>query len=265
MRGCGGIPMRPLALMALSLILLVAPTKGEESGDDVVTLVADEWCPYNCAPDAESQGILVEIARQALRLEGYRVDYQSMPWRRAIRGVRNGNSDGIIGAGPAETPDFNFPDQPLAIAHHSLFTRPDSNWTYTGLESLGNIRLGVVQEYSYGGLYDAYIAPNENDAERLMVLSGNQVLPRLIRLLEMGRIDALAAEEKVLNHHYQNEGRINRLRNAGLAYQEELYIAFTPARPEGRELAEALDRGMVKLREQGMIAEILADYRSLNH
>jgi len=50
-----------------------------------------------------------------------------------------------------------------------------------------------------------------------------------------------------------------------LAYQEELYIAFTPARAEGRELAEALDRGMVKLREQGMIAEILADYRSLNH
>lgn len=256
--------MRPLAFLALTLLLLAAPVQGSDEAD-VVTLVADEWCPYNCSPDADSQGILVDIARQALLLEGYRVAYQSMPWRRAIRDVRNGHFDGLIGAGPAETPDFHFPEQPLAMAHHSLFTCPDSDWTYTGLESLTAIRLGVIQEYSYGGLHEAYIAPNEHSAERLMVLSGNQVLPRLVQLLEMGRIDALAAEEKVLNHHYQRQGRINPLRNAGLAYQEELYIAFTPASPKGRELAEALDRGLMKLREKGMIAEILTDYRMLDH
>ncbi|KAA8977784.1 transporter substrate-binding domain-containing protein [Halospina sp. K52047b] len=257
--------MRPIALFAVAFLLLVAPAWSETDGEDlpVITLVADEWCPFNCAPDAESPGILVEIARQALLLEGYRVDYQSMPWRRAIRGVRNGNFHGIIGAGPAETPDFHFPDQPLAMAHHSLFTLPDNDWTYTSLESLAAIRLGVIQEYSYGGLHDDYIQPNESNNRRLMVLSGNQVLPRLIQLLEMGRIDALAAEEKVLEYHYSQEGRINPLRNAGLAYQEELYIAFSPAKPDGRELADALNRGMTKLREQGMITDILNDYSAL--
>ncbi|MFO7788572.1 MAG: transporter substrate-binding domain-containing protein [Halospina sp.] len=259
--------MRPIALLTVVLLLLVPPARGETDGEDlpVITLVADEWCPFNCVPDAEPPGILVEIARQALLLEGYRVDYQSMPWRRAIRGVRNGSFHGIIGAGPAETPDFHFPDQPLAMAHHSLFTLPGSNWTYMGLDSLAPIRLGVIQEYSYGGLYDDYIQPNESNNERLMVLSGNQVLPRLIQLLEMGRIDALAAAEKVLDHHYSQEGRINPLRNAGRAYQEELYIAFSPAKPEGRELADALSRGMAKLREQGLVVDILERYSTLQH
>ncbi|WP_077530081.1 substrate-binding periplasmic protein [Vreelandella utahensis] len=259
--------MRPIALLTAVLLLLAPPAWGETDGEDLpaITLVADVWCPFNCAPDAESPGILVEIARQALLLEGYRVDYQSMPWRRAIRGVRNGNFHGIIGAGPAETPDFHFPDQPLAMAHHSLFTLPGSNWTYMALDSLASIRLGVIQEYSYGGLYDDYIQPNETNDERLMVLSGNEVLPRLIQLLEMGRIDALAAEEKVLEYHYRQQGRINPLRNAGLAYQEELYIAFSPAKPDGGELADALSRGMAKLREQGMVADILNDYSTLQH
>ncbi|MEQ6886962.1 transporter substrate-binding domain-containing protein [Salicola sp. Rm-C-2C1-2] len=255
--------MRPLTLVALTVFLFAAPAQGAEDGN-VVTLVADEWCPFNCAPDADSPGILVEIARQALSLEGYRVDYQSMPWRRAIRDVRKGTFHGIIGTGPAETPNFHFPDQPLALAHHSLFTLPDSDWRYTGLDSLPAVRLGVIHEYSYGGLFNDYIEPNEDNAERLMVLSGNEVLPRLIQLLKMERIDALAAEEKVLNYHYERDGRTTPLRNAGLAYQEELYIAFSPAKPNGRELAEALSRGMRTLREKGMIAAILTDYSVLN-
>ena len=214
------------------------------AADRTVTLVADKWCPFNCSDERQNRGILVERGAAALAVSGIAVEYIEMPWSRAIIGVRDGTYDGIVGAGPAETPDFHFPPEPLGFARHSFFTLPSSNWRYQGLESLEDIRLGVIQDYSYGGLYDAYIRPNEDELSRLVILRGNSVLPRLIRMLELGRIDALVAEEAVLDYHFAVRGRTNPLRYAGLANKEPLYIAFSPATKDGEALARALGMGL---------------------
>jgi polar amino acid transport system substrate-binding protein len=160
-------------------------------------------CPFNCKglPD-ENRGLLVERAADALAEEGIGVAYDELPWSRAIIEVRNGNYDAIVGTGLSETPDFYFPPEPLAIARHSFYTLPSSSWKYQGLESLQAIRIGVIQDYSYGGLYDSY--------------------------------------------NFRSKGERNRLRYAGLANKEELYVGFSPELEDGAELAEALGRGLVK-------------------
>lgn len=212
-----------------------------------ITLVADKWCPFNCSDEPEDRGILVEMAAKALAGDGVEINYIEVPWTRAIIGVRDGEYDGIIGTGLTETPDFHFPPHPLATARHSFFTLPSSTWEYKGLASLKELRLGVIQDYSYGTLYENYIKSNRNDSSRLVILRGNKVLPRLVRMLELGRIDALVAEEQVLDYHFASRGQVNPLRNAGLANEEHLYIAFSPALAEGPALAEALGRGLVKM------------------
>lgn len=217
--------------------------------DRTITLVADKWCPFNCSETPGHRGILVERATAALAGEGIQVDYIEMPWSRAITGVRDGTYDAIVGAGRSETPDFHFPTEPLATARHSFFTLASARWRYQGLESLRRVRIGVIQDYSYGGLYQDYIEPNQGDVARLAILRGNRVLPRLIRMLQLGRIDALVAEERVLNYYFISRGRVNPLRHAGLANSEALYVAFSPALDEGKELAEALRRGLATLNQ----------------
>ncbi|MDY6840431.1 MAG: transporter substrate-binding domain-containing protein [Pseudomonadota bacterium] len=228
----------------LAWILLASSGSAEER---TVTLVGDRWCPFNCKglPD-ENRGLLVERAADALAEEGIGVAYDELPWSRAIIEVRNGNYDAIVGTGLSETPDFYFPPEPLAIARHSFYTLPSSSWKYQGLESLQAIRIGVIQDYSYGGLYDSYIKENRNEDNQIVILRGDEVLPRLIKMLELGRIDALVAEERVLNYHFRSKGERNRLRYAGLANKEELYVGFSPELEDGAELAEALGRGLVK-------------------
>lgn len=216
------------------------------AGDQTLTLVGDSWCPFNCSDQPEDRGILVERAAAALAEEGYGVNYIEVPWTRSIIGVREGEYDAIVGTGPSETPDFNFPPEPLAIAHHSFYTLPSRAWKYQGLESLKDVRIGVIQDYSYGGLYEDYIKKHQDNPNRVVTLSGDRVLPRLIHMLSLGRIDALIEAERVLNYHFVSTGQDNTLRHAGLAYQEGLYVAFSPALDNGQELAAALDRGMAK-------------------
>lgn len=231
--------------LALLCFLLAGGGFAEER---TITLVGDRWCPFNCNDHPDHRGVLVEKAAAALAEDGFKLKYIELPWSRAIMSVRNGQYDAIVGTGLSETPDFHFPPEPLATAQHSFFTLPNSAWEYQGLESLKNIRIGVIQDYSYGGLYEDYIKENQDNESRVVMLRGDQVLPRLVKMLRLGRIDVLVAEKRVLGYHFNPSGRgENPLRYAGLANEEALYVAFSPALDDGAELAEALDRGMAKM------------------
>lgn len=232
--------MAPRAVLALLWILWSGSVHPEGR---TITLVGDRWCPFNCNDHSSHRGMLVEQAAAALAKQGITLEYVELPWSRAIRSVQTGQHDAIVGAGRAETPGFHFPSEPLAYARHSFFTLPSDTWTYSGLSSLKQKRIGVIQGYSYGGLYRDYIKMNQDDESRVIVLRGNQVLPRLIEMLRLGRIDALVAEEQVINYHFASSDRKNPLRYAGLANKEALYVAFSPALNDGAELAEALGHG----------------------
>lgn len=221
------------------LLALSCPSLAEKRS---ITLVADRWCPYNCLDMKGSQGHLVEKVRQALVSEGYSVDYVEMPWSRAIVEVREGHFDALVGVGRSEVPDLIFPNRPLAIVRHHFYTLPSSSWTYQGLESLDLVRLGVVQNYSYGSLYESYIHFHQDDIRRLAVFKGNNVLPRMIKMLALGRTDAIVEEEQVLAYHLAQAKKPLKLRSAGLAAREAIYVGFSPAIEDAEELAGILGR-----------------------
>lgn len=81
------------------LILWLAISLSSISAADTIILVADKWCPYNCTPETERPGFLVEIARRAFELAGHKLEYRLMPWKRAVTEAKRGNVNGIIGFG----------------------------------------------------------------------------------------------------------------------------------------------------------------------
>lgn len=81
-----------------------------------MSLRADFWCPFNCEPDAARPGFMVEIAQYALGKYGHTVDYQIMPWNRAIKEVRAGKIDGVIAELKSHSPDLIYPAREAALA-----------------------------------------------------------------------------------------------------------------------------------------------------
>ncbi len=246
---------RSRMLLGAVLLMALSPLRAE-----TLHLVADNWCPFNCSANSSAPGFLVEVAQRALALSGYQVEYQTRPWSRAIADVRQGRFDALVGAGEKDVPDFVFPDAPLAIARHTIYTLPDAHWTYAGEDDLHDIKLGVIDDYSYGELMDRYITPNRRDDTRLLILNGQNILGRFIDMLKLGRIDAFVEEEAVLHYFAERMPTPVHLRDAGVVHREPIYIAFSPALDHSRELARALDNGVRALRQSGALDRLASRY-----
>lgn len=253
--------MKKQALFSIGIFLILASFQlNTIANAEVINLVADEWCPYNCSPDSDAPGFIVEVAQYAFERAGYSVNYTLVPWSRAIEGTRNGLYDGIIGAGQSETPDFIFPENESAVANHTFFVTKGSSWSYKGIKSLDQVCLGVISNYSYGDFYDSYIKSHENDGKRIQVAYGETGLKSNIEKLLIGRIDVLIEDSAVFQYYLYETNSSYDFLNAGIASTEKVYVAFSPKNQNANKYAEILSHAIQELRETGKLAEILAKY-----
>lgn len=67
--------------LALVVLFAVTSVQAVEKQRRSLVIAGDYWCPYNCNPESENQGFLVELARRALYIYGIDVDYRMMSWK----------------------------------------------------------------------------------------------------------------------------------------------------------------------------------------
>ncbi|MBD8527786.1 substrate-binding periplasmic protein [Pseudomarimonas arenosa] len=225
-----------------------------------ISIVADEWCPYNCEPGSDKPGFMIEIAEKTLGAAGHTIDYKNMPWSRAIDEARKGKFDAIVGAAKDDAPDFTYPAEPLGLSGSIFVVRKGEAWRYAGLDSLAGHAIGVIQDYSYDDELDQYIEANAKDSAKVQVAAGETALETNIKKLEAKRIDALVEDQSVLNYALAQAGKSGAFDLAGKLSDAEIYIAFSPAKKESAEYAKILSEGLAKLRASGELKQILAKY-----
>lgn len=235
---------------------------------DTIVLVADAWCPYNCSPDSDHPGFMVEIAQRVFAEAGHQVVYLVEPWKRALLSVQLGHYQGIIGITPKMLEESA---QPLQVPQHeqarmrvAYFTLADSQWRYSGPQSLASERLGLIAGYSYVQIQD-YIDANQG-TERIQYAHGEDALQTNLRKLLHGRVSVVRSDEQAFLHAAQQMGQTDSFRDAGGenldARDRQLYIAFAPAQvcPACANYAQTLSEGMTHLRQNGELKKILARY-----
>lgn len=232
-------------------------------GAEELTVVADEWCPYNCAPNAERKGVLIEIAEKIFAAEGITIKYTILPWARAIEQVREGKSDALVGAARTDAPDFIFPEPPPAFAGNVFVVEPSNSWRYTGIESLQNVSLGIIQDYSYGEEIDGYINANKNNRNRIQIVSGDDGLRMNLRKLLAKRVDVILDDRSVIDWTLKANPEFAAAKIVGEASPPDgAYIAFSPAHAErSKRLADLFATKLKALQQSGEVAKIAAHYR----
>jgi polar amino acid transport system substrate-binding protein len=226
-----------------------------------VILAADPWCPHNCLAGALQQGYMVDIAREIFSEAGYEFDYQNYGWARSLQLAREQLIDGVVGALKGDAPDFIFPETGLGEARITLYTHPQSQWVFNGIDSLRGKTLLVINGYSYSPELDRYISENTDDPERIWILSGPAPLARALQLLERERTDVFVEDSAVMSWFLAQNTSFAAPRSAGLAHEAPLFIAFPPENPDATELANLLDSGLARLAANGRLAAILSAYR----
>lgn len=233
---------------------------------DTVTLRADHWPPYNGHATEPRPGYMIDIAEEIWNNSGFRVDYATVPWERAITDTRSGATDCVVGALPSEVPDFIFHTLPLGVDQSAFYVRNDSDWSYAGRASLDGIRLGVIGGYSYDqGEIDRRIDQAHTDdiaSGEIQIMKGDNALEKNFQKLLSGRIDAVVASVTVAAYTINQMELDDKIAFAGsIGIADPLFIACSPSSPKrSRKLVTLLDQGIVKLRASGRLDKIMHQY-----
>ncbi|OQW95224.1 MAG: hypothetical protein BWK79_03160 [Beggiatoa sp. IS2] len=246
-------------LLALLLFLWILPTFATEMKETIL-LRGDEWCPYACQPNSEKPGFLIEIAQHIFKKAGYLVDYQIIPWARAVSETRKGQYHAVSGVFKEDVPDFIFPKNEIARAGLAFFVKPGTNWKFENMSSLEAVSIGVIRDYSYGKQFDDYIEKYKKDPQKVQIGSGENAPELNIKKLIMGRIKVLLEDPLVVQYYTANYPQPEKLVNVGTLSDERVYIAFSPHLSSSKQYANILSEGVQELRVNGKLQEILAKY-----
>jgi polar amino acid transport system substrate-binding protein len=249
--------MMRIVLALLLVLVLPASARAEK----VVTIGADAWCPVNCDPASDgAEGLGIELARRIFEPRGYTVRYVIMPWARALAEARRGGIDAAVGANAGDDPTLVYPQSGIASVTDDIYALPGRDIEFQGLESLKDLRLGVIRDYGYGEATRAFIRSQAGILDAVQEVSGDDALDRNIRKLLTGRIDALIESGIVMDYKILRSDLTGKIRKIGTVPQGQVYLGFSPALATSSHLARLFDRGMEDLRRSGELDALRARY-----
>jgi polar amino acid transport system substrate-binding protein len=227
-----------------------------------IIIAADKWCPYNCEPGSEMPGYMVEMAAIIFTKYNIEVEYVVKPWDKAMEEVREGKIHGIIGASFDENSDLVYPTIPQAYGVTAAYTLEDNKWKYNGINSLKDLKVGLILGYKYPEDIGNFIFTALPKSPELFIFEGGEdaVQEHIINLLNK-KIDVYFENEYVMNRAMKSENGA-QLRNAGQIGNEldRLYIAFSPKLKKSYTYAKILSEGMEEVRNSGKLAELYKKY-----
>jgi polar amino acid transport system substrate-binding protein len=235
-----------LATLAVVAAITALASSAAPARAETITLRGDEWCPYNCVPGSERPG--------------YAVDYQTLGWARSVADARAGLYAAVIGAIPADAPDFVFPREPIGGSAPGYAVRTGTAFRYEGPSSFAGLVLGAISGYGYDGELGAYVEAHKDDRARVQLASGDDALAQNLKKLAAGRVDVLVDDANVLRGTIAELGLGDRVVVADEGEPVLIYIAFSPAVPGAEERAATLSEGVARMRASGRLAAILARY-----
>ncbi|WP_165772237.1 substrate-binding periplasmic protein [Niveispirillum lacus] len=242
----------------MALLIMISVLGGTAAAAEPIRLRADAWCPYNCEPVADKPGYMVEIMQEIFADESG-LDYQLLPWTRAVEEARAGRIDAVAGATIADADGLVFGQESIGLTTNVMIVRRGDQWRYTDANSLEGKRLAAVLDYSYGKVLDDYIKAHAGDTSRLELAAGEDVTDQNLKKLLAGRVDVVIEDMNVAEFALVAEGIDGLVEMQAIDGGTPLYIAFAPGN-NGTARAARLDTGIKSLRKSGKLSRILARY-----
>lgn len=228
-------------LMGLAWGLAAGPAQAQE------LLAVGTTFPrvFSLSAQGQPEGLAVDLLRRALAQEGRTLRFEFLPWMRAQALVEAGRAQILIG--PYRTPErearFHFTETAFYADAMVLYAR-NGQATWGGdMGALKGQRVAKVAGWAYGEAFDKAAAG--------MLLSTPQDVAAGVRMLQLGRVDWLATNQRNTEPVLKLLGLANELQLSGPPLTHMRGHFATPRDAAGEQLRQALDAGLRRLRANG--------------
>ncbi|WP_147819436.1 substrate-binding periplasmic protein [Salidesulfovibrio onnuriiensis] len=237
-------------ILCLAALLLAVPAGAAMAAEETLTIVFEEYPPYEYLEGETPRGINIEIIREAFSRMGVRPVFRTMPWKRGLYELKNGTIAAL--ASGFRTPDREkfayFPHHYLSLEVNSIFVCREGSIRVDSLKDLRGKTVGVVREYAYGTEFDTLTG-------MLLDPVNNNTL--LVGKLADRRVDAIAGNLRVIEYLAERLGVEERIRPAYNLSSEPLYLFFSrKAGPHMPDLVRRYDSAMSAMEADGTLRRL---------
>lgn len=207
------------------------------------------------APTARPQGFAVDLLDAVLLPAGVTPTYELFPWLRAQAMIEQGSAQILVG--PYRTRErearMRFSSQAFYEDAMVFYARAGQHDLWRDdFNALRTLQIGTVHGWVYGDRFE--------QARRHLAVTQVRDLPTALRMLQLGRLDLIAANQR-------NSEPVLRELGLGAAVvvcqppfaRLRGHFAFS-LEPEGAEWATLVDTGMQRLRATGELARLAAHW-----
>lgn len=226
-----------------------------------VRISTGEYMPF-CGKDAKHQGFASHVISEAFARQGYAVEFDFLPWKRAMQqaqiGKYHASSWWVHKKERAE--HFLYSDEVLNIDTHFFYLKyrhPHFDWNT--LSDLNGKRIGITRGYHYsqdltdyqlqGGLFEEVNGDEQN-----------------IRLLIKGRIDLFPitreAGAELLRTQFTPEQVKNITFHPKPLISDKGFLMFPKSLPDSEKLRHVFNLGMRAIRADGTYQRMLENLRA---
>lgn len=235
-----------------------AAPAGSDSPDadalPVITVGSDNYPPFNCQDTSgHPTGIHVDLAVEAFRRMGYRVQFATIDWEEKKNLVESGTIDCIWGGFSINGREDQYLwTQPYMYSRQVVAVRKDSG--IYSLSDLAGKRIAVQSTTKPEELFLSHTDPRIPAPDEVFSLQNRELL---YPYLSKGYADAIAAHETAILQCMDDYGLELRILDEPLL-AVGLGVAF--ARSDDRGLAQELSRTFSQMRDDGTTQQILGKY-----
>ena len=223
---------------------------------------ADLWCPYNCQPNSDAPGYVIELLQAVFESQGMPIKYEVVPWNRALANARDGKAGLVIGVSrqEAERNGLLIGSAAIGASRDCLFVSARSSVRFTQTNDLNALRrVAVVSGYVYDDGFDEWLTRPENKA-KIVEEIGEHVSELNAMNIVRGRIDGAIEDGAVMAMTIHALGLEAQIVQAGCDAPTPIYVGVSPGLPAARQLLDRFDAGVAGMREDRRLAKLLAKY-----
>lgn len=177
---------------------------------------------------------------------------------RALLYARNGEYvHGLLTAVPSEAPGLLFTSVPTMSYSTCVFTRTDSQWQYQSPNSLQELRLGYIQDYSYGPFMDEYIN-SYIGSDRLMVIASMGGIKQLSRILNAKRVGGFISDPLVALNELKYSDL--DLKVSACFEQQPFFLALNPEFLWAAKLVKLLNEAFDQQGNKQVLSGLIEEY-----
>jgi polar amino acid transport system substrate-binding protein len=167
----------------------------------------DQWAPMTMFPTQEAldRGVVIDMLEQIYTAKGYQPEYYEVPLARGLSMVADGLCDMLpeyLYSADAEK-DFEYASQATFVYQTAFVVRRNEKWRYKGMQSIKGKRVATGPGWDYSSMsveYQQYLDDPKNANFVEVIAGADDVVDRILRMINAHRVDLYADNELVLQH-----------------------------------------------------------------